>query len=64
MTRSDGEEVAEHVAKLDRVAARRMGDAAHARVLAEHTYAHRAAQLEAVLEARGAARLATAESAA
>ncbi|HYC46002.1 MAG TPA: glycosyltransferase [Burkholderiales bacterium] len=45
-----GEEVAEHVERLDAPTARRIGRAAYARVLAEHTYAHRAAQLEALLE--------------
>jgi spore maturation protein CgeB len=34
----------------------RIGQAAYRRVLAEHTYAHRAAQLEALLEGRDAAR--------
>ncbi|MEJ7928940.1 glycosyltransferase [Ramlibacter sp. AN1015] len=47
-----GEEVAAHVAALDADAARRIGQAAYARVLAEHTYAHRAAQLDALLEGR------------
>jgi spore maturation protein CgeB len=53
----DGDEVAEHVARLDTAKARRIGRAAYARVLAEHTYAHRAAQLEALLEGRHAASL-------
>jgi spore maturation protein CgeB len=46
----DGDEVAGHVAALDAATARRIGQAALARVLAEHTYAHRAAEVEAVLE--------------
>ena len=50
----DGGEVAAHVESLDLVAAHRIGEAAYARVLAEHTYAHRAAQLEALLEGRDA----------
>ncbi len=49
-----GAEVAEHVGALTEARARAVGAAALRRVLAEHTYAHRAAQVEAVLE--GAAR--------
>ena len=52
---TDGAHVAEHVASLDTLRARRIGEAAYARVRAEHTYAHRAAQLEALLEGRHAA---------
>jgi spore maturation protein CgeB len=48
----DGAEVAEHVRTLDEATARRVGQAALRRVLAEHTYAHRAAQLDALLEGR------------
>jgi spore maturation protein CgeB len=44
-----GEEVAEHVAALTPGRRRAIGDAARRRVLAEHTYAHRAATLESVL---------------
>jgi spore maturation protein CgeB len=47
-----GAEVAEHVAALTPARARDIGQAALRRVLAEHTYAHRAAQVEAVLEGR------------
>ena len=47
---ANGDEVAAHVRALDAKAARRIGEAACRRVLAEHTYAHRAAQLDAVLE--------------
>ena len=58
--RSDGEEVAELLRSLTpRARARNWAAAACRRVLAEHTYAHRAAQVEAVLEgklASGAAR--------
>jgi spore maturation protein CgeB len=48
----DGAEVAEHVRALTPERARAIGRAAHRRVLAEHTYAHRAGQLEALLEGR------------
>jgi spore maturation protein CgeB len=53
-----GEAVADHVARLTPPDAQRIGRAAYARVMAEHTYAHRAAQLEALLEGRHAASLA------
>jgi spore maturation protein CgeB len=46
----DGDEVAQHVRDLDTARAREIGQAAYRRVLAEHTYAHRAAQVDAVLE--------------
>jgi len=46
----DGAEVAAHVAALDAQRARTIGEAAYRRVLAEHTYAHRAAQFDTVLE--------------
>ena len=56
----NGEAVAEHLCALMPEGARRIGEAARKRVLAEHTYAHRAAQLEKLLgvnpvqaEARG-----------
>jgi spore maturation protein CgeB len=45
-----GDEVAQHVRELDAARAHAVGQAAYRRVLAEHTYAHRAAQLDAVLE--------------
>ncbi|HET8748497.1 MAG TPA: glycosyltransferase, partial [Ramlibacter sp.] len=45
-----GDEVAQHVAALDAQRARAIGQAAYRRVLAEHTYAHRAAQCDAVLQ--------------
>jgi spore maturation protein CgeB len=48
----DGDDVLEHVRRLTRERAREIGRAAYLRVLAEHTYAHRAAQLEAILDAR------------
>src|SRR3954452_16363604 len=45
----NGEDVARHVRELTPERARTMGEAARKRILAEHTYAHRAAQLEALL---------------
>lgn len=48
-----GAEVAEHVAALTPERAREIGRAALRRMLAEHTYAHRAAFLENVLEGVG-----------
>ena len=45
----DGADVARHVETLNPVRAAAIGQAARARILAEHTYAHRVAQLEAVL---------------
>lgn len=47
----DGREVAEHVRSLTEERARAIGETAYRRVLSEHTYAHRAAQLETMLEA-------------
>jgi spore maturation protein CgeB len=47
----DGAEVAAHVASLDRERARAIGEAARARILASHTYALRAAQVERLLGA-------------
>jgi spore maturation protein CgeB len=43
--------VAEQVRSLTTEQAQRIGEAARQRVLAEHTYSHRAVQLEAVLDA-------------
>jgi spore maturation protein CgeB len=51
---NDGAAVARHVEALSPDMARRIGEAACRRVMAEHTYAHRAAQLEALLEGREA----------
>jgi spore maturation protein CgeB len=45
----DGRDVAEHVRALTPERARRIGDAALRRVLSEHTYAHRGAQVDALL---------------
>jgi spore maturation protein CgeB len=47
----DGMGVAEHVRSLSATEGRRIGAAARRRVLAEHTYAHRAEQLDKVLNA-------------
>ena len=47
-----GPEVAEHLARLTPDAARRIGAAARARALAEHTYAQRVELVEAVLAGR------------
>jgi spore maturation protein CgeB len=46
----DGADVASHLQSLDPVRARAIGGAAYRRVLAHHTYARRAEQVEAVLE--------------
>ena len=46
----NGDEVAQHVRTLTAERARAIGQAAYKRVLAEHTYAHRAAQLDTVLQ--------------
>ncbi|MGI8546073.1 MAG: CgeB family protein [Gemmatimonadaceae bacterium] len=53
---ANGGEVAEHLASITPGRARSMGQAAYRRVLAEHTYAHRAAQVEALLAALPGAR--------
>jgi spore maturation protein CgeB len=49
---SDGAEVAAHLAALEPAAARTIGDAAARRVLAEHTYDHRARLVDELLRAR------------
>jgi spore maturation protein CgeB len=48
----NGEEVARHVRDLTPASARAVGLAARQRVLASHTYAHRAAQVSALLQGR------------
>ncbi|HVM38810.1 MAG TPA: glycosyltransferase [Sphingomicrobium sp.] len=48
----DGRDVAEHVRALTPERAREIGDAALRRVLAEHTYAHRGAEVDALLRAQ------------
>lgn len=50
----DGEEVAAHLRRLDASTAGGIGEAAYRRVLAQHTYAHRAALVEAALAGRTA----------
>lgn len=49
-----GSEVTEHLEALTPQRAVRIGQAAYKRVLAEHTYAHRAEQVEGILEGAGA----------
>lgn len=46
----NGDEVAEHLERLTPESANSIGQAAHRRVLNEHTYAHRAALLEQILQ--------------
>jgi spore maturation protein CgeB len=46
----DGAEVAQHLRSVDSARARRIGNAARRRILAHHTYEHRAAQVIATLE--------------
>jgi spore maturation protein CgeB len=53
---SSGEEVADRLRALTPERAREIGYAARRRVLAEHTYARRAAEVEAVLEGRSRSR--------
>jgi len=53
----DGRDVAEHVRSLAPQRAREIGAAALRRVLAEHTYAHRGAQVDALLRAEMAGRM-------
>ena len=50
----DGQEVAEHLAALTPERARAIGDAARRRILAEHTYARRGAQVDALLREEAA----------
>lgn len=47
----NGQEVAEHLKSLTHETARQIGQKALARLLREHTYAHRAARLQATLQA-------------
>jgi spore maturation protein CgeB len=49
---NSGAQVAEHVRHLTPSAARAIGDAARKRILAAHTYAHRAAEVSALLDGR------------
>ena len=52
----DGQDVAEHLARLTRQRAKAIGEAALARVLAEHTYAHRGIEAHRILRQELAAR--------
>jgi spore maturation protein CgeB len=45
----DGQDVAEHVRGLDAARAARIGEAARRRILAEHTYTRRGAEVDAIL---------------
>jgi spore maturation protein CgeB len=54
----DGKDVADHVRSLAPDRARRIGEAALRRVLGEHTYAHRGAQVDEVLRKEMAKRMA------
>jgi spore maturation protein CgeB len=51
----DGLEVADLLRSLTPARARQLGEAGQRRVLAEHTYAHRAAQVETVIHGKVAA---------
>jgi spore maturation protein CgeB len=51
---ASGDELVGHLRELDVERARTIGAAARRRVLAEHTYDHRATQLQALLDARAA----------
>jgi spore maturation protein CgeB len=53
----DGRDVAEHMRTLTPDRARQIGQAALCRVLAEHTYAHRGAQVDALLRQEMASRM-------
>jgi spore maturation protein CgeB len=53
----DGQDVADHVRELTPERARAIGEAALRRVLAEHTYAHRGAEVDALLRTEMATRL-------
>ena len=46
----DGQDVAEHVETLTPERAQAIGEAARARILAEHTYARRGAEVDAILQ--------------
>jgi len=52
----DGQDVAEHLAGLTTERARAIGEAARRRVLAEHTYSLRAAEVDALLRDEFAAK--------
>lgn len=48
---ADGEEVIDHLTRLTPQRARAIGQAAHRRILADHTYAQRAQQVQEILDA-------------
>jgi spore maturation protein CgeB len=48
----DADDVVQHLKSLDEEKAKQIGEAARQRVLAEHTYQHRALQLQRLLDAR------------
>jgi spore maturation protein CgeB len=52
----DGQDVAEHVAALTPERARAIGEAARQRIVSEHTYARRAAEVDALLRHEAAAK--------
>ena len=52
----DGAEVAAHVAALTPERARAIGEAARARILRDHTYERRGAEVDAILQATAPAR--------
>jgi spore maturation protein CgeB len=52
----DGQDVAEHVRSLTPKRARAIGEAARARILREHTYSRRGAEVDALLKAQAAAK--------
>jgi spore maturation protein CgeB len=52
----DGQDVADHVAQLTPERARTIGEAARQRVLAEHTYARRAVEADALIRQEAAAK--------
>jgi spore maturation protein CgeB len=53
----DGKDVADHVRTLTPERARQVGDAALRRVLSEHTYAHRGAEVDKLLRQEMASRM-------
>jgi spore maturation protein CgeB len=52
----DGQDVAEHLGRLTPERARAIGEAARQRILAEHTYGRRGAEVDALLRAEAAAK--------
>jgi spore maturation protein CgeB len=50
---ASGSEVSDHLAQLNPERARRIGQAARRRILDAHTYTHRAAEVEKLLDAHG-----------